>query len=69
MSRHAASAATELLRLFKGPRALRTGGRVAKTSAVAYDIALHEMVERGLKATDLDGVSRVIGATPGAATP
>jgi putative toxin-antitoxin system antitoxin component (TIGR02293 family) len=67
MSPHAASAATELLRLFKGPRALRAGGRVGETSAVAYDVALHDMVERGLKAADLDGVSRVIGATPGAA--
>jgi putative toxin-antitoxin system antitoxin component (TIGR02293 family) len=67
MSPHPGTAATELLRLFKGPRALRPGGRIAETSAVAYDIALHDMVERGLKATDLDGVSRVVGATPGAA--
>lgn len=67
MSPRTSTAATELLRLFKGPRELRTGGRVAENSAVAYDMALHRMVEHGLKAADLDGISRVIGATPGAA--
>ena len=67
MSQRTSTAATELLRLFKGPRELRAGGRVAETSAVAYDMALHRMVEHGLKAADLDGISRVIGATAGAA--
>jgi len=66
MSQHR-TAAAELLRLFKGPREVRVGARVAENSAVAYDVALHQMVEHGLKATDLDGVSRVIGATPRAA--
>lgn len=65
---HTAHATADLLRLFKGPRQLRAGHRVAEPSAVAYDIALHKMVEHGLKAADLDGISRIIGATPAAAT-
>jgi putative toxin-antitoxin system antitoxin component (TIGR02293 family) len=64
---HRQNATAELLRLFKGPRELRAPGKVAEPSALAYDVALHRMVARGLKASDLDGISRVIGATAGAA--
>src|ERR1017187_5273472 len=61
------NAATDILRLFKGPRNLRAPGRVSERQMHAYDLTLHRMVARGLKAADLDGISRVIGATPGAA--
>ena len=57
----------EILRLFQGPKELRTPGKIAEPSSLAYDVALHRMVARGLKAADLDGVSRVIGANAGAA--
>ncbi|MGH7655230.1 MAG: antitoxin Xre/MbcA/ParS toxin-binding domain-containing protein [Gemmatimonadaceae bacterium] len=65
---HSTAAASNISRLFKGPKDLRTPGRVAEPSTLAYDVALHRMVARGLKAADLDGISRVIGATPAAAT-
>lgn len=61
------NAAADILRLFKGPRNLRAPGRVSERQMHAYDVALHRMVVRGLRAADLDGVSRVIGATAGAA--
>ena len=67
MSHRQSVAATELLRLFKGPREIRMPSRIAEPRALAYDVALHRMVERGLKASDLDGISRVIGATAAAA--
>jgi putative toxin-antitoxin system antitoxin component (TIGR02293 family) len=69
MSQRQNAATTELLRLFKGPKELHApgSGRVAERPMLAYDVALHRMVERGLKAADLDGISRVIGATAGAA--
>ncbi len=62
-------ATTELLRLFKGPKEhhAMAPARVAEPSTLAYDAALHRMVARGLKAADLDGISRMIGATAGAA--
>jgi putative toxin-antitoxin system antitoxin component (TIGR02293 family) len=62
-----ANANTDLLRLFKGPGSLRSPGRVSERQMHAYDVALHRMVAHGLKASDLDGISRVIGATAGAA--
>ncbi len=67
---HRQNAATaEILRLFKGPKEQHatTPAKVAEPSALAYDAALHRMVARGLKASDLDGISRIIGATAGAA--
>lgn len=69
MSHRQNAATAELLRLFKGPKELYASGsaRVAERPMLAYDVALHRMVERGLKASDLDGISRVIGATAGAA--
>src|ERR1019366_4393073 len=67
MSHRQNAATAEILRLFKGPDELRSSGRVGDPQPRAYDVALHRMVERGLKAADLDGISRVIGATPGAA--
>ena len=66
---HRQNAAADILRLFKGPKEIRpaTAGKIAEPTALAYDAALHRMVGRGLKAADLDGISRVIGATAGAA--
>jgi putative toxin-antitoxin system antitoxin component (TIGR02293 family) len=63
------AASTEILRLFKGPKELLStaSGKVAERTTLAYDTALHRMVARGLKASDLDGISRIIGATAGAA--
>ncbi len=63
------AAASDILRLFKGPKELHAAAtnRVAEPSTLAYDAALHRMVARGLKASDLDGISRVIGATAGSA--
>lgn len=63
------AAASEILRLFKGPKELHATAptKVAERSMLGYDAALHRMVARGLKASDLDGISRVIGATAGAA--
>ena len=69
MDHRSSTATAELLRLFKGPRELHAAepGKVAERPMLAYDVALHRMVERGLKAADLDGISRVIGSTAGAA--
>ena len=64
---HRQTATADILRLFKGPKDLHTTGKIAEPTMLAYDVALHRMVERGLKAADLDGISRVIGATAGAA--
>lgn len=61
------NASSDILRLFKGPRNLRAPGRVSERQMHAYDLTLHRMVGHGLKASDLDGISRVIGATAGAA--
>jgi putative toxin-antitoxin system antitoxin component (TIGR02293 family) len=69
MSHRQNAATTELLRLFKGPKESHASGsgKVPERAMLAYDAALHRMVERGLKASDLDGISRMIGATAGAA--
>lgn len=69
MNHRHASATAEILRLFKGPKELHgpAAAKVAEPTALAYDVALHRMTARGLKAADLDGISRVIGATAGAA--
>ena len=70
MSHRQNAATTELLRLFKGPKELHASrsGKVAERLPRAYDVALHRMVERGLKASDLDtAFPCVIGATAGAA--
>ena len=63
------SAAAEILRLFKGPSELHpvAAGKIAERPMLAYDAVLHRMVAHGLKAADLDGISRVIGSTAGAA--
>ena len=63
------TAAAEILRLFKGPKELHAvaPGMIAERPMLAYDAVLHRMVARGLKASDLDGISRIIGATAGAA--
>ena len=69
---HRQNAATaELLRLFKGPKELHAPvpGKVAERPMLGYDAALHRMVARGLKAADLDGISRIIGATATSAQP
>ena len=68
MSR-AHNANAEILRLFKGPKDVLASGaaKVAEPTALAYDAVLHRMVAHGLKASDLDGISRVIGASAGAA--
>jgi hypothetical protein len=54
MSHRQNAATTELLRLFKGPKELHASGsgKVAERLPLAYDVALHRMVERGLKASD-----------------
>jgi putative toxin-antitoxin system antitoxin component (TIGR02293 family) len=69
MNQRQNTAAAEILRLFKGPKELHaaTPNKGAEQAMVAYDTALHRMVARGLKASDLDGISRIIGATAGAA--
>ena len=69
MSHRQNSATAEILRLFRGPKELGApaAARIAEPTALAYDVALHRMTARGLKAADLDGISRVIGATAGAA--
>jgi putative toxin-antitoxin system antitoxin component (TIGR02293 family) len=69
MDRRQNNATAEILRLFKGPKELHATapGKVAERQTLAYDAALHRMVTRGLKASDLDGLSRIIGATAGAA--
>jgi putative toxin-antitoxin system antitoxin component (TIGR02293 family) len=69
MSHRLNSATAEILRLFKGPKELHAppAGKVGERALLAYDVALHRMVARGLKASDLEGISRIIGATAGTA--
>jgi len=67
MSPRARDPAADIVRLFNGPKEFRGPGKIAERAAPPYDVALHRMVERGLKASDLEGIAHVIGATPGAA--